>query len=100
MEVNKMTNNQKLETNHIPHDELLARIVMGSLKSNVAFPSKKKTAISVKVESDLLSELEFFKEKSGKTMTDLVQLLLWIGVRDVRKHMELDGQLEIEGAKK
>ena len=93
-------NPTNLQTDNIPHDELLARIVMGALKADVAFPSKKKYQMSVKIEPDLQSELEFFKEQSGKTLTDLVQLLLWIGVRDVRKHMELDGQLEIEGAKK
>jgi len=87
---------QPIETSAIPHDELLARIVMGALKADVAFPSKEKHKISLNVEPDLHSELMFFKEKSGKTLTDLVQLLLWIGVRDVRNHMNLDGQLEIK----
>lgn len=95
-----MARKKQISEGNIPASELLARIVMGSVKADVAFPAEKKTPISLKVEPDLYKELEFFRSKSGKTMTDLVQMLLWIGINDVKAHMELDGQLEIPEVQK
>ncbi len=91
---------KSVHTSVIPPAELLARIVMGSLKADIKDSSVKKPALSIRLDPDLYSELEFFRNQSGKSMTELVQLLLSIGISDVRKHMELDGQLDLEGVKK
>lgn len=92
--------NPQLNTDEIPQGEILARIVMGTLKSELKFPSVQKHHITARLEPDLYQELEFFKKQSGKSLTEIIQLLLKIGVADVRKHMALDGQMEIPEVKK